>query len=81
MRDPNRIEPLLEKLAEAWRKYPDQRFGQFLTSFFSMCQHDIWHTEDDEWMVGLQAYIDGNDPDKAMEAYWLQKLDEMKRLD
>lgn len=47
MRDPKRIEPLLAKLAEAWHKYPDQRFGQFMCNFFGACQVDSFYYEDD----------------------------------
>lgn len=76
MRDPNRIDLLLAKLGEAWKKYPDLQFGQFLTNFFGVCQQDIWQTEDDEWMVGLQAFIDGGKPNEAMDAYFHQKYPE-----
>lgn len=69
MRDPNRIDPLLAKLSEAWKKYPDQRFGQFVTNFFGASRQDVWHTEDDAWLVGLQAVIDGKKPDEAIEDY------------
>lgn len=30
MRNPDRIDPFMEKIAEAWKKFPDQRFGQFI---------------------------------------------------
>ena len=73
MRDSKRINPFLAKLAEAWHKNPEQRFGQFLTNFFGECGQDVWHTEDDEWLVGLQAFIDGRDPKEAMDAYFDQK--------
>ena len=73
MRDRERIVPLLAKVAEAWQKDPDQRFGQFLVNFFGECGQDVWHTEDDEWMVGLQAFINGKDPKAAMDAYFDQK--------
>ena len=69
MRDPKRIDPLLAKLGEAWKKCPDQRFGQFVTNFFGMSQQDVWHTEDDAWLIGLQAVIDGKKPDEAIEDY------------
>lgn len=74
MRNPNRIEPLLAKLAEAWHKYPDQRFGQFMCNFFGACQVDSFYYEDDAWMVALQAYIDGKDPGEAMKDYVKQQL-------
>lgn len=74
MRDPSRIDPLLAKLGEAWKKCPDQRFGQFVTNFFGATRQNVWMTEDDEWMVGLQAFIDGQKPDEAMEDYIDRKL-------
>ena len=69
MRDISRIDPLLQKLGEAWKKTPDQRFGQFMYHFFSLYGKDPFYAEDDAWMVGLQAYIDGQDIAQAMEAY------------
>lgn len=75
MRDPKRIESLLSILAEAWHKWPDQRFGQFLTNFFGMCGYDVWHTEDDEWIVGLQAFVAGRNPKEEMDVYTEMKTD------
>lgn len=69
MRDINRIDPLLDKLGEAWKKTPDQRFGQFMYNFFMRYGKDPFFAEDDEWMVGIQAYIDGEDIANAMETY------------
>ena len=76
MRDPNRIEPLLAKVAEAWKKYPDLRFGQFMCNFFGACSRDPFYFEDDAWEVALQAYIDGKDPGSAMDAYLNDKQGE-----
>lgn len=47
MRDPARIDPLLEKLSEAWKKHPDMRFGQFMSNFFAVCEQNAFNTEDD----------------------------------
>ena len=69
MRDPNRIAPLLKKLAEAWSKWPDQRFGQFVYNFFGACQIDPFYIEDDYWEIALQAYINGKDPKEAILNY------------
>lgn len=69
MRDPNRIEPLLAKLGEAWKKCPDLRFGQFIGYFFSKYGKSPFPVEDDVWMVGIQAFIDGEDVRLAMNAY------------
>lgn len=69
MRDINRIDPLLAKLGEAWKQTPDQRFGQFMYNFFMHYGKDPFYPEDDEWMVGIQAYIDGENIAKAMDTY------------
>ena len=73
MRDPKRIEPLLAKVAEAWHKYPDLRFGQFMVNFFGACKQDPFFVEDDEWMAALQAFIDGKDPGEAMDICFEEK--------
>lgn len=69
MRDPNRIDPLLAKLGEAWKKHPDLRFGQFIEYFFSKYGKSPFPVEDDVWLVGIQAFIDGEDVRLAMNAY------------
>ena len=40
MRDPNRIQPFLEKIEEFWMKNPDFRFGQLI----------VWITRTNEIM-------------------------------
>lgn len=73
MRDIKRIDPLLKKLGEAWKKTPDMRFGQFMVNFFSACQVDPWYYEEDVWMKALQAYIDGKNPKEAMKSYFCKE--------
>ncbi|MBQ7969072.1 MAG: hypothetical protein IJ292_04550 [Clostridia bacterium] len=73
MRDINRIDPLLKKLAEAWEKHPDLRFGQFLSRFLSSYGGDVWNLEEDEWMVAIQAYIDGKNMHEMVDAYQEEK--------
>lgn len=69
MRDPARIDPLLEKLGEAWKKYPDMRFGQFVDNFFSVCEQNTFNMEDDVWEVALDAFIRGERPTAAIKNY------------
>lgn len=70
MRDITRIDPLLAKLGEAWKKHPDLRFGQFMVNFFGECQCDPFYHEEEVWMDALQAYIDGNSPKEAIEKHY-----------
>ena len=55
-RSPERIEPILEKLKEAWEIYPDMRLGQL----FMTCAGtgDMFGIEDEEFLEHVQRYID-----------------------
>lgn len=47
MRDPNRIKLFLLELEKIWKKYPDLRFGQFITNVFSKLEIDPFFIEDE----------------------------------
>ena len=53
MRDPERIDRVVEKLRQLWHKMPDQRLGQLLLNVHQFSDVDwgtgIWHVEDDIW--------------------------------
>ena len=58
MRDPNRIYKFCIKLAEAWSKEPDWRFGQFIANLTSdMTPQEIFYTEDDEMLKLIEEYF------------------------
>ena len=57
MRDINRIDPLLSKLGEVWKQYPDLRFGQFIINLFHDLDKDPWNVEEDEWVEFLQSRL------------------------
>jgi len=69
MRNINRIEPFLDKLGEAWKKYPDLRFSQLILILLSGYGKDPFYVEDDVWLVVFDAYIKGEDIGKAMRDY------------
>ena len=54
-RDQKRIEPMLKKLEEAWKLYPDMRLGQLI----AVCagNNNIFGIEDDIMLERIQAYI------------------------
>lgn len=54
-RDQNRIEPMLKKLEEAWKLYPDMRLGQLI----AVCagNDNIFGIEDEVMLERIQAYI------------------------
>lgn len=47
-RDPARIERICELLCDAWKRYPDERLGQFLLNAAGHAAI-VWEREDDEW--------------------------------
>ena len=63
MRDINRIDPLLAKLGELWKQYPDMRFGQLVINIFHDLGKDPWYLEDDAWMEILDTYLKKDRPE------------------
>ena len=68
-RDTGRIQPFCEKLAKAWEKLPDWRFGQLMVNLIRdyEAEHgrDIFFLEEDEMADVIEAYCErlsgGND--------------------
>lgn len=54
-RDPARIDPMLDKIREAWKLYPDMRLGQ-LIAVCTETDH-IVGIEDDKLLCGVCEYI------------------------
>ncbi len=52
MRNPKRIRPFLEKIAEVWEKYPDLRFGQFMLNTVNN-KALLYNIEDDMFLKKL----------------------------
>ncbi len=55
-RSPERIEPILEKIKEAWVLYPDMRLGQLLATCTQSA--NLSGIEDEELLRGIEEYID-----------------------
>ena len=51
-----RIKPMLEKLEEAWRLYPDMRLGQLIV--VCAASNNLFGLEDDVMYERLQQYIE-----------------------
>tara|TARA_R110002074_G_scaffold402324_1_gene606973 strand:- start:22947 stop:23138 length:192 start_codon:yes stop_codon:yes gene_type:complete len=61
MRDPDRIDPIIDKLRELWKKYPDLRLGQLVKNairFSPDNESDVFMTEDDVTLKGLNYLLD-----------------------
>ena len=59
MRDPERIDKFCERLAKAWKNYPNWRFGQLMVNILSemMAQgRDPFFPEEDEMILFIEDY-------------------------
>ena len=57
MRNPNRIEPFLQKLGELWHHLPDYRFGQLICRLADELGQDIFFPEEDVWLEKIDKLI------------------------
>lgn len=53
MRDPARIDTILEKLGKSWKEYPDLRLGQLIVIFMGP-DRDVFNFEDDELLERIE---------------------------
>lgn len=59
MRDPARIDQMLDKLRDVWMKEPDLKLGQIIviaTRPKNPCP-EVFYTEDEQLLKGLDAYL------------------------
>ena len=61
MRDPARINKLLELIKQYWHEHPDLRIGQVLFSLTYPCTTDIFYVEDDMFIKTLEKKLEEND--------------------
>ncbi len=58
--DVNRIQPFCDRLARAWEKLPDWRFGQLMVNLMRDYEaehgHDIFYLEEDEMIQIIEDY-------------------------
>lgn len=57
MRDPKRMEAVLQKLGELWAKYPDWRLMQLICNMQSATRNDMFYLEDDRFIEALELFI------------------------
>ena len=60
MRNVKRIDEFCDRLAKAWKKYPDFRFGQFMMNVLGQMSsegRDPWFPEEDEMIEYIENYM------------------------
>lgn len=71
MRDPARIDRIIELLRQAWHVAPDQRLGQLMENVLQTVDRpqSLWAVEDDRTERKLQAFLaHGTDTARAFDA-------------
>ena len=61
MRDKDRIQRILDKLALVWKKVPDYRFYQVLNAIGYDTHQDWFYLEDDEFEKQLDEILAGKE--------------------
>lgn len=56
MRDINRIDPMLKRIGEIWKMYPDLRFGQLIENVSLEYNSALYYTEDEDLMRKLEGF-------------------------
>ncbi len=56
MRNPDRIQPTLDKLAELWKEHPDYRLGQLIMVIAMTGEHNpkLFFMEDDVLLKSIE---------------------------
>ena len=56
MRDINRIDPILQRIGEIWKQYPDLRLGQLLENISVEYNSSLYFTEDKDLLRKLEGF-------------------------
>ena len=58
MRDPERIDKVMEALGEVWKRAPDWRFAQLFCNVQRMMGNDLFYLEDDKLVEAFTSFKD-----------------------
>jgi hypothetical protein len=76
MRDPKRIKPFMEKIADIWEENcPDWRFGQLISNVFDN-NIMVFFEEEDQILKRFENYFKKEDTDD----YPLESIKDIKRI-
>lgn len=60
MRDPERIDRILEKVGRFWKEVPDWRLGQLVSNLIGTGPQDVFHLEDTQLEQALDDVLGDN---------------------
>ncbi|MBW3539175.1 MAG: hypothetical protein KY476_02800 [Planctomycetes bacterium] len=69
MRDPDRIQKVLERVGDMWRRHPDWRLGQLLCNVATWAEDDVWDIEEDVLTAEIDRHIEQFDRRSAAQDY------------
>ena len=80
MRDPNRIDPILNQLRDVWKHQPDMRLGQLMVVLAGpQDQHpDLFELPDHYLIRRLAAYRDAIEQGNLQQRYVKQRWDDSR---
>jgi len=61
MRDPTRIDKILDRIKELWKKFPDLRLGQLILNVIQ--DPALYYIEDADLAESLEIFYGGKDND------------------
>ena len=56
MRDINRIDPMLKRIGEIWKKYPDLRLGQLIKN--ASFDSNLYYIEDEDLIDKIEEFYE-----------------------
>lgn len=74
MRDPNRIQPFMDRLAAVWRKVPDWRFGQLMCNTLGSAGIDPFFVDDNRMIEAIEQAVDSMVPGQIVNNHIEQHL-------
>ena len=68
-RDIRRIQPFCDRLAKAWERLPDLRFGQLMVNLIHDMEHmgnRAFYLEDDDMIRAIEAFCSKHRPQRSL---------------
>ena len=68
-RDTQRIQPFCDRLAKAWERLPDMRFGQLMVNLVQDTEHmgtRAFYLKDDDMIRDIEAFCSKHRPQRSL---------------